>query len=695
MQYPVFPWIIKDYTEISKQINFQSENQFRDLSNPVGMIGTQQRINSYKERFQSMDPNGDIPPFFYGSPYSSPAIIFQYLLRVEPFSEGAKILQNGKYDIPDRLFYSIHDTFKCANEETADVRELCPEFYFMPEFLINQNNLDLGILQTGNRVNNVKLPSWSKQNPYYFMYIMSVALESLTVSKNINKWIDLIFGYKQRGIEAQKSNNLFYYMMYDDQVDLEKKGLSEKEIISMETQIINFGQIPLQIFKKPHKQRLLIQYKEPFICDMQTSLKVFLPKSKEDIQNLKIQELLLNESNQILKSDYRYYFPKGIIQLEWFQNNQKIAALEQRGKITIYKWWNYSINPNLQQVLPFQLSKAEEKYINFYDNLIGQFQHNKSNQQGIQKSVLKKKHKQYENLNYISLFDKYVDEYYYSTLFINNAQDIIIGGYLDGKIIIINIENNQIIGVYPYHSSTVTCLAIDKNKQNLMVSGSKEGDVIVWEIQNGNQLQKKFHFYDHEDAVTCIKIDSQLRIILTGSKDSNINIYNKENGIFYRSIKNPQKTPITFIETSIYQLPCICFGSKNIFSDQDQLIYSYSINGQFLAQIKLGMVTKAQKIKDLNFQEVLILSTMQGKISMFQLPFLQKRKEIQVQKNKTGSCPVFTFLLSNDNKFIVASSGFNHDLPVLSDPQIQNQDGQKLLMTKQTIEQELISQIQI
>ncbi len=46
-------------------------------------------------------------------------------------------LHQGRFDLPDRIFFSIEDSYKCATEEIADVRELTPEFYCMPEFLIN------------------------------------------------------------------------------------------------------------------------------------------------------------------------------------------------------------------------------------------------------------------------------------------------------------------------------------------------------------------------------------------------------------------------------------------------------------------------------------------------------------------------------------------------------------------------------
>lgn len=41
------------------------------------------------------------------------------------------------------------------------------------------------------------------------------ALECDYVSKNLNEWIDLIFGYKQSGVEAFKAYNMFTSLTYE------------------------------------------------------------------------------------------------------------------------------------------------------------------------------------------------------------------------------------------------------------------------------------------------------------------------------------------------------------------------------------------------------------------------------------------------------------------------------------------------
>ena len=129
-QYPVVPWV----TEMRAT---QKEPVLRDLSKTMGALGSEERVKILLEKYHSHDPFNPHPPFFFGTHYSSPGVIFNYLIRLSPFTEYCKQLQGGKFDIPDRLFSSMTNCWKSATEEVSDVRELVPEFYYLPEILLN------------------------------------------------------------------------------------------------------------------------------------------------------------------------------------------------------------------------------------------------------------------------------------------------------------------------------------------------------------------------------------------------------------------------------------------------------------------------------------------------------------------------------------------------------------------------------
>ncbi len=59
-------------------------------------------------------------------------MICNFLLRLRPFADGARLLQNGQFDLADRLFFSFQESYKNAITSSSDVRELIPEFYYLP-----------------------------------------------------------------------------------------------------------------------------------------------------------------------------------------------------------------------------------------------------------------------------------------------------------------------------------------------------------------------------------------------------------------------------------------------------------------------------------------------------------------------------------------------------------------------------------
>ncbi|KAG3026053.1 hypothetical protein PC121_g4789 [Phytophthora cactorum] len=256
-QYPVFPWILCDYT--SSELNLGDPKVYRDLSKPIGALNDE-RLEYFKARYEAM-PRGDEaegmpPPFLYGTHYSTPGYVLYFLVRKVP--ECMLCLQSGKFDAPDRLFRSIKVTWDGCVSNHTDVKELIPEFFdcTLPadEWLKNHKHLDLGTTQNFDRVDDVELPPWAHGDAKEFVQKNRAALESDYVSEHLHHWIDLIFGYKQQGEEGVKANNLFYYISYEGSVDLETID-DPVQKSSLESQIQEFGQTPKLLFSTPHPSR--------------------------------------------------------------------------------------------------------------------------------------------------------------------------------------------------------------------------------------------------------------------------------------------------------------------------------------------------------------------------------------------------------------------------------------------------------
>ncbi|CAJ0936217.1 unnamed protein product, partial [Mesorhabditis belari] len=252
-QYPVFPWVLNDYT--SKTLDLTNPNSFRDLSKSMG-AQNDDRLEQFLKRYREWDdPTGETPPYMYGTHYSSAMIVVSYLVRLEPFTQQFLTLQGGHFDLADRMFHSVGDAFlSAAKNNMADVKELIPEFYLLPELFQNKNRFDLGVKQSGVALDDVVLPPWANGDPREFVRLHRAALECDLVSAHLHEWIDLVFGYKQQGESAIQANNVFHHLFYEESVDFEAidDQLTRNATIGF---VNNFGQIPTQLFKKPHPQK--------------------------------------------------------------------------------------------------------------------------------------------------------------------------------------------------------------------------------------------------------------------------------------------------------------------------------------------------------------------------------------------------------------------------------------------------------
>ena len=184
-QYPIFPWLLNNYKDpIQLKLN-EDENIYRDLSSPMGMLEISEESIKRKELFmETYDTlkNDDIDtgemdlslkPYLFGSNYSNPIYVCNYLMRVFPFTHISIELQGNSFDNPDRMFLSVEKSFISSTSQKTDLRELIPEFFYFPEMFINSNKLNLGFTEDGQEVNDVITPC--NNNPYDFIVTMRTA----------------------------------------------------------------------------------------------------------------------------------------------------------------------------------------------------------------------------------------------------------------------------------------------------------------------------------------------------------------------------------------------------------------------------------------------------------------------------------------------------------------------------------------
>ncbi|XP_023246507.1 lysosomal-trafficking regulator [Copidosoma floridanum] len=258
MQYPVFPFVLADYT--SEKINLENPSIYRNFKKPMAVQdkkNEQHYINNYNYLKQSINEGVNLialnkEPFHYGSHYSNSGTVLHFLVRLPPFTSMFLNYQDDSFDIPDRTFHAIATTWRLTScDSTTDVKELIPEFFYLPEFLLNYEGFDFGVRQNGCPVGDVELPKWSGGDARLFVLAHRAALESDVVREVLPYWIDLVFGFRQTGKPAVEAINVFhpatYYGFDAEQIQdpLERQAF--------ETMVKTYGQTPAQLFKTQHQ----------------------------------------------------------------------------------------------------------------------------------------------------------------------------------------------------------------------------------------------------------------------------------------------------------------------------------------------------------------------------------------------------------------------------------------------------------
>ena len=616
-QYPVFPWILGNYEDplikkekIDKQkrkknfaLNSDSDEEeeedifnedyiYRDLSLPMGMLELEEeskkRKANYLETYDTLknDNEGEMKPYIYGTNYSNPMYVCNFMTRIFPFTHISIELQGSKFDNPDRLFLSVKNSFYNSVTQATDLRELIPEFFYLPEMFLNINQLNLGILETGIPVNNVLTPC--NDNPYTFVMTMKSVLESEKISKEIQNWVDLIFGYKARGKEAEIYQNLYTEASYQESINIQDVECKEAMLRQVE-----FGLIPTQILNKECGKRIkkedILKGKE--ITD--TTCILFLNDCKNHSDN---------QSNKKEKKD--------------FENKEKNSILCVR-------------------------SFASEKLSIFYNNDI--FVEKKISCPVFDKIYVD------EQINKITLNKQYnkMSEFYSidsinnkAITFFQHGKSVITGGFFDGKVYISPLDSKlppQIL--FPFKDeSPILSITCDKDEDFIFL-GNAVGNVCVYSHEDG-KFENKYLLSDQNSPISHIYCSDELNLLSTASIDGYICLYTLPLCKIVRCLKVPfEKCSYVFLSDS--PLPSIIAISDEINSE----IYVYSINGTFYKKKDENcQISRPIMIKDLDSNDYLAYIG-NDEIKIISLPDLNMVKNEKIKG-------VHSFCFSEDNKIM-------------------------------------------
>merc|ERR1719445_2192504 len=485
-QYPVFPWVITNYD--SHELDLSSPNNFRDLSKPIGALNHSRR-EYFESRYSSWE-HDQIPPFHYGTHYSTAAFTLNWLIRLEPFTSLFLSLQGGKFDHPNRLFSSMKSSWSNCQRDTSDVKELIPEFYYLPEMFVNSNNYRLGRLDDGTKVDDVELPPWAN-SPEEFVRINRQALESEFVSCQLHQWIDLIFGYKQKGPEAVRATNVFYYLTYESSVDMDNNSDPVmKEAV--ENQIKSFGQTPSQLLLEPHPPRSSAMHLSPMMFN----------SSPEDV--CMVMKFLSNSPICHLTANT---FPQLPL--------PSVISVSAGHQFAVNRWnpgytaptqspsYADNIHPGANVNLPLSMDPV----LAVVTNSSGQQARRHLGDDFSQKIKMRS-----------NTFVATVD-----------SRFVIAGGFWDSSFRVYSAETAKICQIVFGHYGVVTCLArseCNNTSDCYIVSGSEDCTVLLWHwnartkaiVGEGEVPTPRAILTGHEHTITCVVISAELGLVISGSK---------------------------------------------------------------------------------------------------------------------------------------------------------------------------------
>uniref|UniRef100_A0A6Q2YXH1 Neurobeachin n=1 Tax=Esox lucius TaxID=8010 RepID=A0A6Q2YXH1_ESOLU len=536
-QYPVFPWVLTNYE--SEELDLTLPANFRDLSKPIGALNPKRAV-FYAERYETWEED-QTPPHHYNTHYSTAGSTLFWLLRIEPFTTFFLNANDNKFDHPDRTFSAITRSWRHCQRDTSDVKELIPEFFYLPEMFGNSNGYHLGQREDGSMVGDVELPPWSN-TPEDFVRINRMALESEFVSCQLHQWVDLIFGYKQRGPEAVRALNVFHHLTYEGSVSLD--SITDPTLReAMEQQILIVGQTPSQLLIEPHPPRSSAMHLSPLMFKDQMQQDVIM--------------VLKFPSNSPVTHVAANTLPHLSLPAAVTATCSRLFAVNR---------WHNTVAPG------YSLEQAHHLPIEM-DPLI-------ANNSGTNKRQI------------TDLVDQSIQINTHCFVVTADNRYILVCGFWDKSFRVYSTETGKLTQIVFGHWDVVTCLARSESYIGgdcYIVSGSRDATLLLWywsgrhHIIGDNPNNTVLTGHDHE--VVCVSVCAELGLVISGAKEGPCLVHTIT-GDLLRALEGPDNCQCPRLISVSSEGHCIIYYERGRFCN-------FSINGKLLAQMEFNDSTRA------------------------------------------------------------------------------------------------------
>nr|XP_020636969.1 lipopolysaccharide-responsive and beige-like anchor protein isoform X2 [Pogona vitticeps] len=540
-QHPVFPWVITNYE--SEELDLTLPSNYRDLSKPIGALNPK-RAAFFAERYETWEDD-QVPKFHYGTHYSTASFSLTWLLRMEPFTTFFLNLQGGKFDHADRTFSSVSRAWRNCQRDTSDIKELIPEFYYLPEMFVNFNNYNLGVMDDGTVVSDVELPPWAKTSEE-FVRINRLALESEFVSCQLHQWIDLIFGYKQQGPEAVRSLNVFYYLTYEGAVNL--SSIADPVLReAVEAQIRSFGQTPSQLLIEPHPPRSsAMQY-----LLLQSPL-MFTDQAQQDV----IMVLKFPSNSPV--THVAANTQPGLA-------NPAVITVTANRLFAVNKWHSLPAHQGAVQDQPYQLPVEIDPLIASNTNI--------------------------HRRQITDLLDQSIQVHSQCFVITSDNRYILVCGFWDKSFRVYSTDTGRLIQVVFGHWDVVTCLVRSESYIGgncYILSGSRDATLLLWywngktnsigDCTNGESATPRAILTGHDYEITCAAICAELGLVISGSKEGPCLIHSM-NGDLLRTLEAPENCLKAKLIQASREGHCVIYYDNGHFC-------VFSVNGKLQATME-------------------------------------------------------------------------------------------------------------